>query len=298
MASQILLFVPGGDQAKLAKAGDLPTSALIFDLEDAVAVSEKERARRDVAGVISAAPDGSQYWVRINDMQSEYASQDLEAVVRPGLRGIVLPKVEDGHSIAAANWFITALERQRGMPAGEVRIGATIESVAGIDHADDIASASPRLTWFGLGAVDFSADARLGTGQEGQPNPVLLHVRILMALASSRHGLEAPHDNAYVRFGDPAGLRREAELARGMGFGTKHAIHPDQIAVIDDVFGAGRAADLEWAKASIEAFEEAEAAGVANVGRDGVLIDYAEARWAARLVAAADEAPGSAPESE
>src|SRR6185437_13908972 len=156
-----MLFVPGGDERKLAKLDTLRAPALILDLEDAVAESRKPAARRMVAAALAEATTRVPLWVRVNPSGPEATVADLDAVVGPRLAGVVLPKVESAAEVNRVDWYLSALEAERGLPAGSVHLMANIESVAGLAHTEEIAAASPRLECLIFGAGDFSLDAGL-----------------------------------------------------------------------------------------------------------------------------------------
>ena len=166
-----MLYVPGSDERKLAKIEQLDGSAYILDLEDAVAPQAKPAARRLVAATLQRGSSRAELWVRVNPGASGLLVDDLEAVVAPGLDGIILPKVESAADVATVDALLGALERSRGMTLGSVSLIATIETAAGLGRVDEIAGASPRIACLGFGAGDFSLDLGLDWPPEGGPRP-------------------------------------------------------------------------------------------------------------------------------
>lgn len=260
-----MLFVPGSDARKIAKIPELDTDAVILDLEDSVAVSAKADARRMVAEHLRASGDGPALWVRVNPADGPYFADDVRAIAGPGLAGVVLPKAQSAADVVRLDELLTA-----GNSAA--RIVATIETVAGLRAAGAIAGASPQVDALGFGAGDFSLDTGIDWALEPD-HPLLTAARVELVLASRAAGIGAPHDGAYPRHGDLDGLRAQAAFARSLGFGTKHAIHPGQVAVIREVFRPSAAA-IAHAEKVVRAFEAAEADGRAAISVDGALVDY------------------------
>lgn len=280
-----MLYVPGGDQRKLAKAASLEVPAVILDLEDAVAASAKAAARAAVAGVLRSG-QLDRAWVRVNAASPSDLYEDLHAVVVPTLDGLVLPKAETAADVQRVDWLVGVLEERRGIPAGRVFFLPTIETVKGLANVDAIATASPRVLWLGFGAGDFSLDLGLEwPTADGGVGPTLLAAKCEIVLASRRAGLPPPHDGSFPRFRDEDGLRQEAGLAKSLGFGCKHAIHPAQVPVIQEIFYPS-AAEIERARQIVLAFSAQETEGIANVAHDGALVDYPVALRAARLLRA------------
>ena len=290
-----MLFVPAADERKLAKIPALDASAFILDLEDAVAESVKPAARGRASAAIAEHGSAARLWVRVNARDTAHFADDLAAVVVPGLAGIVLPKAESAEDVLGLAGLVDVLERRSGIAPGSVELIATIETVRGLAAVDAIASASPRLRCLGFGAGDFSLDLGLEWPAPHGLSPTVVQAKAALVLASRKAGLEPPHDGVHPSFRDLDALRTEAEQARALGFVGKHAIHPDQIPVIRDVFRPS-ADELARAREVVEAFDRSERLGVANVAVDGKLVDYPVAERARRLLAAAGEQPDEAPD--
>jgi citrate lyase subunit beta/citryl-CoA lyase len=277
-----MLYVPGADQRKLDRVAQIPAPAFILDLEDSVARSVKLEARERVQGLLGSGLRRRLY-VRINSLDSGLAFDDLEAVVRPGLTGLVIPKVESAAELHLLDRLLGALEARYGLFAGSVELIALVETVPGCERVREIARSSPRLRCLGFGAGDFSLDLGLEWPASGGPSATLLHAKVELVLASRLAGLDPPHDGVYPDFRDPEGLRAEAEQARRLGFWGKHAIHPDQVSVIAGVFIPSEQ-EVAQARRIVEAFEWSERQGVAAIQIDGRLIDYPVAERARRLL--------------
>lgn len=282
-----MLFVPGGDEAKLAKVDSLSAPGLILDLEDAVAESRKAEARKMVGAAIANTTTSIPLWVRVNPENEAATIADLDAVVGPRLQGIVLPKAESAIHVARVDWYLTALEISRELPVGSIRLMPTVESVAGLSAVEAIAAASPRIDCLIFGAGDFSLDAGLDWPAEGGVSSLLISAKERLVIASRLAGLLPPHDGVYPMFRDSDGLRAEAAQSRALGMFGKHAVHPQQIPVIDEVFTPS-AAKLEHARTIVAAFDASEGQGVGNIDVGGQFIDYPVAHRARALLALAE----------
>jgi citrate lyase beta subunit len=268
-----MLFVPATSEEKLAKIAGFGALPCIIDLEDSVAIGLKESARAIAAEHITIAGGTERLWVRINALPSAWGRADIAAVALPGLRGIVVPKVEEAGQLIEIDELLRSAEHEQGLHPGTVKVMASIETVRGLANARAIAAVGGRLERLGFGAGDFSRDIGLEWPDPDGLSPTLEAAKIELVLASRLAGLLPPDDGSYPRYRDPDGLRTEAHHAKRLGFGGKHAIHPDQVPVIEEVFQPSAEA-LERARRIVAAFEEAESAGRAAVGLDGVLIDY------------------------
>ncbi|MFL1463662.1 HpcH/HpaI aldolase/citrate lyase family protein [Roseococcus sp. DSY-14] len=282
MPMRSLLFAPANHARRAEKALSLPADAVILDLEDAVAVSEKEAARADAVAAC-ALPRRGRLFIRVNALSTPWALADLLAVVRPGLDGIVLPKVEGAEEMATAEWLLAALERDAGLPAGRLELLPIIETARGMQALDAIARAARRARRVAFGAADFNMDMGLSwTREEAELAPW----RAQCVLASRAAGLEAPVDTVWTALKDAEGFAASLERARVLGFGGKLCIHPDQVEPANRAFSPSDA-QLEHARRVVAAFAEAEARGLASISLDGAFVDYPVAEAARRVLAQA-----------
>ena len=279
-----MLFVPGGDAKKLEKIPTLEAQSLLLDLEDGVAESVKATARGLVADALERHSSRRSLWVRVNALGTEHAYSDLLSVVRTGLAGINLPKVETASDLKTLDWTLTQLERERGLPHQSVRVMATLETVEGVANVSEIASSSDRLDCLCFGAADFSRDLGLDwPPPDGLLSPVVIAAKTALTLASRRFGLDAPHDGASAEFRNLERLRAEAVQAKSLGFGGKHAIHPAQVSVIQSVF-CPSPQQLEWARRVLAGFEAATLEGRGAFALDGQMVDAPVAARARQLL--------------
>jgi citrate lyase subunit beta / citryl-CoA lyase len=284
-----LLFVPGDSPRKLAKGLESGADALILDLEDSVAADRKVEARTTALGFLKEAGTADKrprLLVRVNSLDTGLTDADLDAVVAGRPDAILLPKAEGGPSVIHLDAKLAAREALAGLPDGAIGIMAiATETAAALFAAGTYAGASPRLSALTWGAEDLSADIGAETNRDEDGHftgPFRLARSLCVAAAAAAK--VAALDTVFVDFRNADGLRREAEEARRDGFVGKLAIHPGQVAVINEVFTPAPA-EIAKAQAVIDAF--AAAPGVGVVGIDGVMYDRPHLERAKRLLARA-----------
>ena len=269
------LFVPADSPRKLEKSLTSGADALIIDLEDAIASGEKESARANAAAFIKSLPPSSAHppvFVRVNGLESGLTDADLDAVLPARPYGVVLPKGEGGASIIHLDAKLTAREAIHGLDDGATKIFAfAIESASALFLAGTFAGSSPRLVGLTWGSEDLSYEfggmkSRDGNGQFYEPYKL---ARTLCLAAAASAKVQAI-DTVYADFRSPDGLRREAAEAAAQGYSGKMAIHPAQIAIINEVF-APSPEKLAWARAVADAFAAAPDKGAVAV--NGVMYD-------------------------
>ncbi len=263
------LFVPGNHPRKLAKVFEAGADAVMLDLEDAVAASEKIVTRAVVAEALRN-PRPCRAYVRVNALDTGLTFGDLEAVIGPGLDGIVLPKVERAADIQMVDWVMTEFEKKHSLPEGAIDLMPILETGPGIAAARDIAAAGGRLKRLSFGAGDYTRDMGMDwTRDEAE----CAHARAEIVLASRVAGLEAPVDTVWIELQDQDGLAASTTRIKAMGFQGKLCIHPGQLAPVHAVFTPDAAA-VARAEKIIAAFEKAEADGSASIQVDGYFVDY------------------------
>lgn len=242
------LFVPGNRPERFDKACAAGADAVIVDLEDAVPASDKRAARDALSAWVT--PEHP-VLVRINSADSAWFRDDLALCSLPGVAGVVLPKAEQEHDLAAIR------------AAGAQAILPLIESALGLWNAPELAR-SPRVERLMFGAIDFSVDLRIKEGHEQ-----LLYFRSQLVLVSRVAGIQAPVDGVTVAIDDLDLIRDDTGRALALGFGGKLCIHPKQVPVVNAGF-APSAAERDWAARVLEAAESANGAAVAL---DGKMVD-------------------------
>jgi citrate lyase subunit beta/citryl-CoA lyase len=263
------LFAPGNHARRVEKALSLDADAMILDLEDAVATAEK-RATRDAVTAALTRPRRALLYVRVNAVDTEFCYGDLAAIVRPGLDGIILPKVESAAGLATADWLLAQLEREQGMVPRAIDLVPIIETARGLNQIDAILAAGARVKRVAFGAGDFTLDVNMAWSR-GEAE--LAYARAKIVTASRAAGIEAPFDTVWVDLADGEGLEASARTALGFGFQGKMCIHPNQIAVVNRVFTPSEM-EIAFAERVVAAFARAEAEGSAAIQLDGKFIDY------------------------
>lgn len=269
-----LLFVPADSDKKLAKALTSGADAILVDLEDSIAPEGKEGARISAAAFLKAnvnTPNRPRLFVRINAMTTSLADEDIAAVAASRPDGIVLPKAEGESSVVRLDKRLTAQEAKHGIDKGHIKIVAiATETAASLFRAGTYRSSSDRLTGLTWGAEDLSAElgAEANRDKDGNFLDPYRFARVLCLAGAASAQVQAI-DTVYVDFRNTAGLRRETEEARRDGFTGKMAIHPDQVAIINEVFTPTKEA-IARAQAIVDAFA---ASGAGVVGIDGVMYD-------------------------
>jgi len=285
------LFIPGDSPKKLDKGLTSGADALIVDLEDSISPERKAQAR-DIAlsflkqaGAIATRP---RLLVRVNGLQTGLTDADLDVVVAGRPDAIMLPKAEGGAAVIHADAKLTAREAMHGLPAGGIGlIAIATETAQALFLAGSYAGASPRLTGLTWGAEDLSVELGAETNRDRDGNfldPYRLARSLCLAGAAAVR-VQAI-DTVYVEYRNAAGLRRECEEARRDGFTGKMAIHPVQVAIINEVF-TPTAEAIAKAKSVIAAFAADPGAGTVGIG--GVMYDRPHLERAKQLLARAKQ---------
>ncbi|HLH90467.1 MAG TPA: CoA ester lyase [Xanthobacteraceae bacterium] len=281
------LFVPADGGKKLDKAMASGADALIVDLEDSIAPERKEQARKLAAAFLAETIDQRsrpRLIVRVNSIATGLIDDDLDAVIPARPDAILLPKAEGGAAVTHADAKIATREAIAGLEDGAVKVIAiATETAQALFLARTYRGASARLTGLTWGAEDLSAELGAEANRDAAGNfldPYRL-ARVLCLAGAANAGIPAI-DTVYVDFRNDAGLRRECEEARRDGFTAKMAIHPSQVAIINDVFTPKPEA-IARAKAIIAAFAAAPGAGTIGIG--GVMYDRPHLARAQRLLA-------------
>ena len=284
-----LLFVPGDDSRKLAKALSSGADALILDLEDSVAEDAKSKARRTCLDFLkSAVPLAGRpaLYVRINALDSGLSDADLDSVMTAGPDGIVLPKAQSGADVTLLDARIAVREALHDLADGQTAIIAiATETAASIFGIGSYAGAGTRLSGLTWGGEDLAADIGAGANKDdaGQWTQPFQLARNLCLFGAVSAGVP-PIDTVYTDFRDLDGLHLEATAAAQDGFTGKLAIHPAQVAVINEAFTPSPQA-IAQAQRIVDAFKAAGNAGV--VGLDGTMIDRPHLVAARRTLARA-----------
>jgi citrate lyase subunit beta/citryl-CoA lyase len=266
------LFAPGDSDKKMEKATGGPADIVLIDLEDAVAESEKPKARGMVTAFLKAnAAQRARLWVRINPLQGPHAVSDLAAIMQGHPGGIMLPKARGRADVEVLDHYLTALEAAYGAEAGSTRVIALVTETAEAMYTTGNYAGAPRLAAMTWGAEDL-ADA-LGASQnrneDGSYGYTYQLARSLCLMGAIVAGV-APIETIQGDFRDLEGLRKRAEQVRRDGYRGMLAIHPAQVEVINAAF-TPTAAEIAAAQEIVDLF--AAHPGVGAIGYKGGMLD-------------------------
>ncbi|WP_271438979.1 HpcH/HpaI aldolase/citrate lyase family protein [Pontixanthobacter luteolus] len=281
------LFAPGDSERKMQKASDSEADIVLLDLEDSVMPENKPEARRLVSAFIAARSDRHRIWVRINPITSEFAEDDLAAIMPSAPGGILLPKSQGSCDPERLDELLTQHEETHGIEPASTRVAALVtETPHAMFHTGDYENV-PRLVAMSWGAEDLSS--AIGASVQFQPNgqymPVFELARSLCLLGAVAAGA-APIETIQADFRDLDGLRERALMVRSQGYRGMLAIHPAQVPVINQAFTPSEA-ELDKARAVIAAFAANPGAG--TVGVDGAMLDRPHLALAHALLASAED---------
>ena len=280
------LFTPANHPRRVEKVFQVGADAVILDLEDAVAISEKPAARQEVVNAFSSRSNsGTRHYVRVNSIDTPYCEDDIKATVGPWLDGVVLPKVESRACLNELERMLAAAEAEQGIPVGSLDLMPIIETARGVESAKKIATADSRVKRMAFGGGDYTLDLNY---QWEADETVLAYARAKLSHASRLGDLEPPIDTVVLQIKDNERFLQSARQGKQFGFGGKLCIHPDQIPLTHEVFTPSEA-EIAHARAVVAAFEAAEAAGSASIQLDGYFIDYPIVYKSQRILALADK---------
>ena len=284
-------FVPGGNERMMARALTLPADGLILDLEDAVAPNLKATTRPIVRGWLESLDFGPrERWVRMNPMVTGLGRADLEETIAGRPDGYVVPKPRHAGDVREIGQILDGLEHRHGIPHGTTKLLLiATETPEGLLNIQECTTATPRIVALSWGIEDLGAAMGLGRvrDREGKYLDIPRYARTMCAVAASAAGVEWL-DTVYIDIADLDGLRRECEDAVDMGFTGKISIHPNQIAVINEVFTPAPNV-VARARALVAAFEEQRARGVYAFRFDGQMVDAPHLAGALKVLARAGE---------
>lgn len=280
------LFAPGDSEKKMGKCLASEADIALLDLEDSVVPERKAEARTMVAEAIAGAQDKSRVWVRINPLSSGWTEDDLDAVLAAAPGGVFLPKAEGGQDVAMLDTMMKEREVAAGMNPGSTRVAALVTETAAAMFTTGTYDTAPRLVAMSWGAEDLSSDlgAREQRGADGEYLPVFELARSLCLLGAVKAGV-APIETVQPEFRDLDKLAQRARRVRAQGFRGMLAIHPAQVAPINEAFTPS-AEELAHARAVVQAFVDNPGAGAVSL--DGNMLDRPHLALAERLLAEAE----------
>lgn len=264
-----MLFLPGNTPNIIQNAEILGADAVILDLEDAVAPTEKDSARILVRNAMRLMGFGKcEVIVRINSIDTDFWRKDLDAVIpqKPSL--IMPPKTATAEDVKTVDAYISELEEKLGMEKNTVGLIPLIETALGVENAFQIASASRRVKAIFLGGEDLTADLHCKRTKEGNE---INYARSRMVCAARAAGIEV-YDTPFTDVNDDEGIYTDAEYAKSLGFTGKSAISPRHIKAINEVFSPSLK-DIDYAYEVMEAIRIGKQQGKGAVALRGKMID-------------------------
>jgi citrate lyase subunit beta/citryl-CoA lyase len=268
MMLRSFLFVPGNRIDRIEKAFASPADAVIIDLEDAVAPSEKESVRKQVGAFLEKG-NRKNIFVRVNGVKTPFLMEDLEAITQASVQGIVIPKCDDPEALKRIDHKLKDLEKRRSVSEGQIRIVTQLESALGLSKAQEIGTSSKRMLGLAIGAGDLTLDLGAKLTKTGEE---LFYARSYLVFASRLAGVYAIDAPYMIDVKDIEGLAAEARRSRQLGFRGKFCIHPSQIGPVNEIFSP-TSDEMERAKKIVEAYDRATSKGEGAIALEGEFID-------------------------
>lgn len=286
------LTCPGHSLKMMAKAAATEADQVMFDLEDACALSQKVAARQTVIEALRTLDFGTKIRTfRPNNVRTKFFYRDLIDVVEAAgqyLDGVVIPKVNGPEDILFVDRLLSQIEENVGLPTGHITIEALIESAEGVLHAEQIAKATPRMGGLVFGLVDFAGD--IGAKELGSEQFFFYNYAKAKTITAARAAGITCVDGVTIAIRDLDACRRDAQMAARMGFDGKWAIHPTQVPVINEAF-TPTSDEIERAQRIVSAYERAGVEqGLGAIAIDDTMIDAAQLRVDRKTLALARKA--------
>src|SRR4051794_8404876 len=292
------LSVPGSSERFLAKGPTIPADMTFLDLEDSVAPLEKEAARAKVVDAIKNLDWGDRVLcVRVNAWDTKWTYGDvIEVVGNAGERldEVMLPKVQSAAEVVALDMLLTQIEQNVGLPIGHTGIEAQIETTRGLINVEEICAASPRLETIIFGPADFAASMEMpvltgGVQIPDYPGDHFHYVFSKILMAGRANGLQAI-DGPYLYIRDSDGFRDYCKRTRTLGYDGKWALHPDQVAILNEVFSPTQE-QFDRAHDILDAYRQAtEGEGKGAVMFGDEMIDEASRKMALKFISRGERA--------
>lgn len=286
MANRIrrtMMFMPGNKPKMLNNGASYGANCLILDLEDAIAVTQKDAARNLVAFALRELDFPCEIAIRPNHISTPYGLDDLKVVLPAKPDIIRLPKVESAEDIKFVSDMIDQVEAKEGFTPGTIKMMAAIETVKGMRQAYQIATASPRMVALAIGGEDYITDLQTHRTEHGIE---LFFARSQLLAAAREAGIQAI-DTVYSNVKNMDGFRDEVTRIKEMGFDGKSVVHPSQIAVVNEIFTPSDD-EIRHALKVVKASADAAARGVGVITVNGKMIDGPLITRAERIIAQAE----------
>lgn len=280
------MYVSGSKPGGISQAPFYGSDCIIYDLEDSVPITEKDAARFLIFNTLKKKRPGNiEIIVRVNAMDTPFAAQDLEAIVRAKPDVIRFPKIEIPEDVKTADDYISKVEAEAGIEVGSTRIIAGMETHTGVLNAREIAASSQRIVAISIGGEDFTASMKTTRSVEGLE---MFYARNAILLAARAAGVQAI-DTIFSDINNKEGLVEDTKLIKKLGFDGKYLIHPRQVEPVNNVFTPNEK-EIQNAVRILNALKEANKRNLGVVALDGKMIDAPVVERAKRVIALAKAA--------
>ncbi|MFA8450654.1 MAG: CoA ester lyase [Bacteroidales bacterium] len=264
-----MLYIPGNNPAMVQQGGVYGADGLLLDLEDAVAINQKDAARILLRNMIQTIDFyDSEVTVRINHLDTPFGMDDLKAIVPIQPDAIRIPKIERAEDIQRIVEIVEKIEDEHGLSHDKMKLHPMIETALGVQNVYEIASCHPRIDAISIGGQDLTSDMSIASTKDGIGIDYA-RKRIVMAAKANRIDVL---DTVWVDIDDEEGLRRETDFSRKIGFTGKAVINPRQIEIIHEVYTPTEA-EIRKAVRIILEFRKNKAAGIGVFAVDGKMVD-------------------------
>ena len=286
-AVRSVLFVPGIRPEFIPKADAAGADALVLDLEDSVSRHAKGQARTHVAAALRERSDRLTF-VRVNHPELGFLAEDLSVLAPHAMQVVILPKAEQVEDVIAVDRLLAQFEGASGLAANSIYVTVVVESSLGLRNLYDLIRAAPRVRGAALASAE-EGDFIVEIGAQWTPDgTALAYGRGKFVCDARAAKAEWLFDGAFMNLTSGDALERESRLARTCGFNGKMAIHPRQVAVINQVFSPS-IAEIARARKLLDAFRAVEAQGRGALQFDGMMVDYANVKRAEQILARAGQ---------
>jgi len=279
-----MLYIPGNNPAMLQQGSVYGADGVLLDLEDAVALNQKDAARILVSHMLKyISYDACEITVRVNHIHTPFGLDDLKEIVPLQPHALRLPKVETVDEISQIIQIIEDIEEENQLPHDQMKIHVMIETALGVQNAYKIASYSPRIDAISIGGQDLAADMQLVKANDGIG---IDYARKQIVMAAKACKIDV-FDTVYVDVENEEGLREESEYIKKLGFTGKAIINPRQIEIVNEVFTPTEQ-EIRKAVKIVKAFERNKAEGIGVFAVDGKMVDAPVVQRALRVLEMAD----------
>jgi len=264
-----MLYIPGNNPAMIQQGGVYGADSILLDLEDAVALNQKDSARILVRNLFKTTNFyGAEVCVRINHLSTPFGLEDLQEIVPLQPNAIRYPKTETVEELAKLIEIVEDIENKHNLPHNKMTIHAMIETALGVQNVFDIAKFSKRVDALTIGGQDLTADMNIASTKDGSGIDL---ARKMIVMAAKANGIDAI-DTVFVDINDEEGLKAETEYAKKIGFSGKAVINPRQIDIIHEVYTPTEE-EIRKSYRIVKEFNKNNAEGIGVFAIDGKMVD-------------------------